>query len=211
MPDPTPKWLTEAAAAERLDVTAEDLRAMRGKGEGPAYAKRGPLVRYNVEALDAWVSAMFEDADPDNSEGWEVVQPETPVDVKNLYAGNPLAPKIPPATREGPSGIVDPQGNPVAAKVEQTGVPYGRGEYDFINDYGQEMHAPDPYAGMEGDQIAGVKPTPQVVEKASMIGGTNPEVVAPLFKLARATAKTSEMGGSIRRLAAPALPRQPGT
>ena len=53
MPDPTPKWLTEVAAAERLEVTAEDLRAMREKGEGPAYAKRGPLVRYNVEALES--------------------------------------------------------------------------------------------------------------------------------------------------------------
>lgn len=48
-------WLTPEMAAERLRLTVYALVAQRSEGRGPRYCKRGALVRYHVDDVDAWI------------------------------------------------------------------------------------------------------------------------------------------------------------
>ena len=170
MSDAPKKWLTEADAAAHVDVKPEDLRELRAKKTGPAYAQKGPLIRYAVGDLDKWVASMFEDADPDNSEGWKVVEPTEQIDVSDLYK-QPAPPSV-------ASRILGADGNPlgeVEAPPAVTAMPFTRGAYDVTNDHGVEVHCPDPFAGLAPEQIAGVRPTPQAFLKNPGAGsGSSP-------------------------------------
>ena len=53
-----PKYLTTEQAAVYCSVSKKTLEHHRQNGTGPQYIKRGrKLVRYTVEALDAWMQA----------------------------------------------------------------------------------------------------------------------------------------------------------
>ena len=154
--EPAPKkWLTEAEAAAHVDVKPEDLRDMRAKKTGPSYAQKGPLIRYALADLDKWVAGMFAELDPDNSEGWEVVEPVEAVDLTNLYK------KSEPASEA--SKLLNAAGEPVAdvqAPPLVTSMPFTRGSYSVTNPHGVEVFCPDPFEGLSPDQIAGVRVTP---------------------------------------------------
>ena len=47
----------EKREADRLGFSVRTLQQWRVKGEGPPYLKIGPSVRYNPEAVDAWLNA----------------------------------------------------------------------------------------------------------------------------------------------------------
>ncbi len=157
MSDDAPKkWFTEAEAAAHVDVKPEDLRELREKKTGPSYAQKGPLIRYALGDLDKWVASMFQDADPDNSEGWEVVEPIEKIDVSDLYKK--------PAPPSEASRILGPDGKLLSEAPEPpavTAMPFTRGAYDVVNQHGVEVHCPDPFAGLDPSQIAGVRPTPE--------------------------------------------------
>jgi excisionase family DNA binding protein len=51
----TREVFTTEEAAEYLRCSAEQLEALRTKGDGPRYAKLGRLVRYRRGALDEWL------------------------------------------------------------------------------------------------------------------------------------------------------------
>ena len=56
----TPGWVTPKGAADYLQVSESTLYALRRAGDGPRYAKRGQLVRYSIEDLDAWMRQNME-------------------------------------------------------------------------------------------------------------------------------------------------------
>ena len=58
----TPGWVTPKAAADYLQVSESTLYALRRAGDGPPYAKRGQLVRYSIEDLDAWMRQNMENS-----------------------------------------------------------------------------------------------------------------------------------------------------
>ncbi len=51
-----PQYLTPADAATYLGLSAKQLEAWRGRGEGPPYTKLDRAVRYNRADLDEWMS-----------------------------------------------------------------------------------------------------------------------------------------------------------
>lgn len=57
----TPAYLSTSEAAKYLGVTAEYLRALRCRGEGPAHARLSDApraaVRYGRDDLDNWVAS----------------------------------------------------------------------------------------------------------------------------------------------------------
>jgi predicted DNA-binding transcriptional regulator AlpA len=50
------RLLTERQAGERLAISHRTLQQWRVRGNGPAFLKLGNAVRYDADALDAWVS-----------------------------------------------------------------------------------------------------------------------------------------------------------
>jgi predicted DNA-binding transcriptional regulator AlpA len=46
----------EKREAERLGISVRTLQQWRRTGDGPPYVKMGSAVRYNPEAVDAWVA-----------------------------------------------------------------------------------------------------------------------------------------------------------
>lgn len=55
---PVRRRLTEAEAAERLALSVRTLQQWRVRGGGPPFLKLGASVRYDVEALESWVSGQ---------------------------------------------------------------------------------------------------------------------------------------------------------
>ena len=51
---PTDKFLTTAQAASKLGVTTTNLAAMRCRGTGPAFYKKGRSVLYDARDLAVW-------------------------------------------------------------------------------------------------------------------------------------------------------------
>jgi hypothetical protein len=49
-------WLTNIEAAERLSLQPDTLSKMRKFGEGPEYTGSRQLIRYHVDAVDAWIA-----------------------------------------------------------------------------------------------------------------------------------------------------------
>lgn len=58
----TPGWVTPKGAADYLQMSESTLYALRRAGDGPRYAKRGQLVRYSIEDLDAWMRQNMENS-----------------------------------------------------------------------------------------------------------------------------------------------------
>lgn len=55
----TPEYIDEIAAASRIGgVAPANLRRWRHKRQGPPYHRRGKLIRYRVDELDAWIAAQ---------------------------------------------------------------------------------------------------------------------------------------------------------
>ncbi len=52
---PQRKYLTPAQASDYLSVAVPTLKKWRRLGTGPAYYKKGRLVRYPIPNLDSWV------------------------------------------------------------------------------------------------------------------------------------------------------------
>ena len=50
-------YVNDVKAAEIIDSTAQTLRNWRHLGRGPAYSKRGRMVRYRVQDLLDFMSA----------------------------------------------------------------------------------------------------------------------------------------------------------
>ena len=55
---PPRKFLTNVQTAQRLDIEPDTLSLWRSRGEGPAHVGSGKLVRYSVDAIDAWLAAL---------------------------------------------------------------------------------------------------------------------------------------------------------
>lgn len=59
-PPPVPqqqrRWLDEEAVALQLGVSRSTVQSWRYHGLGPAFTKFGRLVRYRVDALEAWTA-----------------------------------------------------------------------------------------------------------------------------------------------------------
>lgn len=53
---PLPAFLTEAQVAERLAISPRTLQMWRFRGGGPEFVKVGALVRYEPEAVAAWLA-----------------------------------------------------------------------------------------------------------------------------------------------------------
>jgi len=49
-------YFTEEQAAERLQVSLSTLRRGRRNGDGPAYFRRGNIIRYRDTALEDFVA-----------------------------------------------------------------------------------------------------------------------------------------------------------
>lgn len=59
----TSPFLTRQQAAQYLMMTPGSLSNLHGQGKGPAYYKRGKLVYYRIEDLDAWITSGRVDAE----------------------------------------------------------------------------------------------------------------------------------------------------
>jgi len=53
---PPARWLAPKEAAAYLSVTEDCLQAWRSARKGPAWSKRGKIVRYDVNDLDAFLA-----------------------------------------------------------------------------------------------------------------------------------------------------------
>ena len=58
---PTPRTLSEAAAALYIGVAPGTLRNWRSRGQGPPYLRVGRRRLYAVADLDRWLEAARED------------------------------------------------------------------------------------------------------------------------------------------------------
>lgn len=52
-------WVCTKTAARYLSISPRALADMRQRGRGPAYAKIGRLIRYNIADLDSWIVANY--------------------------------------------------------------------------------------------------------------------------------------------------------
>lgn len=48
-------WLSTRQVAERLGVSIRTLERMRRDGGGPAFSRRGSIVRYEAHKVDEWM------------------------------------------------------------------------------------------------------------------------------------------------------------
>lgn len=55
--DHTAQLLTEAQAADFLNISVRSLQSWRVRGGGPAYLKLGRSVRYRYRELQTWLDA----------------------------------------------------------------------------------------------------------------------------------------------------------
>ncbi|HUU21786.1 MAG TPA: helix-turn-helix domain-containing protein [Phycisphaerae bacterium] len=55
-----PDLITPADVADLLDVTVEDLRRWRCRGQGPAFVRRGHSPYYTRRAVADWVNEPWE-------------------------------------------------------------------------------------------------------------------------------------------------------
>jgi hypothetical protein len=53
---PAPRWFTPKKAAAHLRVTEKTLETWRSGRRGPAWSKRGRVIRYDVNDLDAFLA-----------------------------------------------------------------------------------------------------------------------------------------------------------
>ena len=54
---PNPIWLTQEQLADRWQVSVRTIEGWRLTGRGCAYSKFGPLVRYQLEDVEAFEQA----------------------------------------------------------------------------------------------------------------------------------------------------------
>jgi len=173
-----PTWLKPDEAARYLDIEPSELAELTANGEGPKHYRKGPLVRFSIEDLDAWVEAALADQTPENSTGWEAVaagtmsaagetkpaKQETPArDLRELYIDPETGERvIVPAPEEVVQGLLGPDGRPVDRNEIRIAT---RGQFVGVGDYGNEFVAPDPTAGIPQERLAGTGLTPpHVVE-----------------------------------------------
>ncbi|QOR71960.1 helix-turn-helix domain-containing protein [Ruania alkalisoli] len=52
-------WLTPAELGDYLGVSRQTLANWRSSGTGPAFAKRGKVVRYRQSDADAWLESTI--------------------------------------------------------------------------------------------------------------------------------------------------------
>jgi excisionase family DNA binding protein len=57
-----PTWFSEKEAAAYLSVSLSSIRRWRRKRTGPDFCRFGGLVRYNKDALDAFISKNTQSA-----------------------------------------------------------------------------------------------------------------------------------------------------
>ena len=105
-------WLTKQQAAEFLEIKVEELEKLP-----VAYAKRGPLVRYDKAVLEKFIDEQFDpNNNPDNSEGWEIVDPSAQSAETNVFT----------ETSGARMNLFDAHGRPADTSLKSD-VKFGRG------------------------------------------------------------------------------------
>jgi excisionase family DNA binding protein len=56
-PNTSTSLLTTGEAAKQLSLSPRTLETLRLRGGGPAYVKMGKAVRYEPQAVEAWINA----------------------------------------------------------------------------------------------------------------------------------------------------------
>ena len=190
------EWLTPSEAAAFLGQDP--------KGKVRFYA-RGLEIRYKRDDIVEYAARM---ANPDNSEGWEAVEPEAatqpaasnePSAVERALADQQNEDEFKSSIPEPPPPLFDANGKRLNSSLAVN----SRGPIQFVDDQGTDWgEKPDPFDGWPKHLIAGVDDTPASVKAEGDRGakrqgtdeGGDPRIAELEAEVARLRARQGEAG-----------------